>query len=94
MIDSLREASGHSQVLVTSHSTDLLDDASISNDAILAVVAEHNETKIGPLDQAGRAALRDGLYTAGELLRMDQLRPDPQLASLDPRQLELFGLEV
>jgi len=32
--------------------------------------------------------LRDGLYTAGELLRMDQLRPDPELSN--PRQLSLF----
>ncbi len=93
-IDCLREAIKHSQVLVTSHSTDLLDDDSIPDESILAVVAEDNESKIGPLDEAGRTALREHLYTAGELLRMDQLRPDPKRVNLDSRQLELFGLEV
>lgn len=94
LIDSLRDATRSSQVLVTSHSADLLDDVSISDDAILAVVAEHNETKIGPLDEAGRSALRDHLFTAGELLRMDQLRPDPEQVNLEPRQLDLFDSEV
>jgi predicted ATPase len=90
LIDSLREAAQHSQILVTSHSADLLDDDTISEDAILAVVSEHNETRIGPIDSAGRSALRDHLYTAGELLRMDQLRPDPEQANLDSKQLDLF----
>ena len=79
-------------MLVTSHSADLLDDESISDDMILAVVAEHNETKIGPLDEAGRSALRDHLYTAGELLRMDQIRPDLELANLET--LDLFESEA
>lgn len=37
---------------------------------------EKHETKIGPLDDAGRSAIRDRLYTAGELLRLGQLTPD------------------
>jgi predicted ATPase len=84
LTDSLQDASMHSQVLVTSHSPDLLDDQSISDETIFAVVAEHGDTKIGRLDPAGRSALRDQLYTAGELLRMDQLRPDPAEANVNP----------
>jgi predicted ATPase len=93
LTDGLQEASEHVQVLVTSHSPDLLDNESIPDDSILAVVAESGETRIGPLDPAGRTALRDHLYTAGELLRMDQLRPDPSLLPSNPDQLELFGPE-
>ena len=91
LTDSLRDASTHSQVLVTSHSPDLLDDPAISDDTIFAGIAEHGETKIGRLDPAGRSALRDHLYTAGELLRMDQLRPDPVETNIQPNQLHLFG---
>ena len=69
----------------------ILDDKSIPAEAVLAVIAEHGETKIGRPDAAGRSALRDHLYTAGELLRMDQLRPDPADTALDPDQLNLFG---
>jgi predicted ATPase len=89
LTDSLREASEHVQVLVTSHSPDLLDNEKIPDESILAVDSEHGETRIGPLDEVGRSALRDRLYTAGELLRMDQLRPDPELSQ--PKQLRLFS---
>ena len=89
LIDSLTDASQLAQVVVTSHSADLLDNDAIPDSAILAVLSEHAETRIGPLDEAGRSALRDHLFTAGELLRMDQLRPDPEHAA--PRQLDLFA---
>lgn len=94
LTDSLQDASTYAQIIVTSHSPDLLDDTSIPDDAILAVVASHGETKIGLLDEAGRSALHDHLYTAGELLRMDQLRPDPAQTSVSPDQLVLFGPET
>jgi predicted ATPase len=73
--DSLREASRHRQVIVTSHSPDLLDDQ-IDEDALLSVVADDGVTRIGPVGEADRTALRQHLYTAGELLRLHQLEPD------------------
>ncbi|MCB9831680.1 MAG: AAA family ATPase [Planctomycetes bacterium] len=88
LMDGLRDASRFAQILVTSHSPDLLDDDAIPAEAILAVLSEHGETRIGPLDEAGRSVLRDHLYTPGELLRLDQLRPDP--AESRPQQLNLF----
>lgn len=91
LIDSMRDAASMRQVLVTSHSPDLLDNASISDSEILAVVAEHGSTRIGHLDEAGRSVLRDHLFTAGDLLRMHQLRPEPAALSLKPGDLELFG---
>ena len=90
LIDALQDAAEQAQILVTSHSPDLLDNREIPDDAILAVVAEHGESRIGPLDEVGRSALRDHLYTAGELLRMNQLRPDPSVFELRPEQLHLF----
>ncbi len=89
LTDSLRDAAERTQVVVTSHSPELLDDPAVPDDAILAVLAESNETRLGPLDTAGRETLREHLYTAGELLRMGQLRPDPAMSQ--PKQLELFG---
>lgn len=91
LVDGLRDAAEHAQVIVTSHSTDLLDDEGIGVDGIIAVLSEHGETRMGPLDDVGRSVLRDHLYTAGELLRMNQLDPDPNLSRLDPNQLKLFG---
>ena len=88
LIDSLTDASQSAQVIVTSHSADLLDNDAILDRSIFAVTSEHAETRIGPLDETGRSALRDHLFTAGELLRMDQLRPAPDWSA--HRQLDLF----
>ncbi len=76
LMDALREAASHTQVLVTTHSPDLLDQIDLETDHLLAVQTRHGETRIGPVDVASRKAIRDHLYTAGDLLRMDQLEPD------------------
>ena len=75
LLDSLDEASEKKQILITSHSPDLLDSDRIGPDSLLAVVADGGVTTIAPIDDAGRTLLRDRLYTAGELLRLNQLTP-------------------
>ena len=90
--DALRIASVNTQVIVTSHSPDLLDDKEIGDNCILGVASVNGETKIGPLDDAGRSAIRDRLYTAGELLRLGQLTPDLELVEkANAAQTDLFG---
>lgn len=91
LTDSLRDASQQKQVIVTSHSPDLLDNEEIDDESILAVVSEQGKSRIGHLDEAGRRILREHLYTAGELLRMDQLKPDPEETDIRVRQRDLFG---
>jgi predicted ATPase len=87
LLDALREGSESTQVLVTSHSPELLDDPKIPSESILAVTTDQGRTQIGPLDTVGKSALRDHLYTPGELLRLNQLTPEPT-ASKEP--LDLF----
>jgi predicted ATPase len=88
----LVEAAKHTQVLVTSHSPDLMDNGGIDVNAILAVVSEGGETKIAPLDDASRQMLRDHLFSAGELLRMNQLAPDRNVLDRQSEaQIDLFS---
>jgi predicted ATPase len=75
LLDAITEASLGTQVIVTTHSPDLLDNNDVSVDSILAVTAEQGETRIGPVDEAGRTVLRDRLFTVGELLSLNQLSP-------------------
>lgn len=85
-------AANHTQVLVTSHSPDLLDDRGIDADSILSVISEGGETKIAPLDDASRQVLREHLFSAGELLRMNQLAPDRNaIERQSATQADLFG---
>jgi predicted ATPase len=94
LLDGLREASRTTQVIVTSHSPDLLDDGKLDAGSILAVYAQDGSTHIAPLDEKGRTALLQRLYTPGELLRMNQLHPDPDSAPEEvDKQLRLFDNE-
>ncbi|AVS75076.1 AAA family ATPase [Paracidovorax cattleyae] len=93
---ALREVLTHAaqttQVLVTSHSPDLLDHQGIDANAILAVISEGGETKIAPLDEAARSMLKDHLFSPGELLRMNQLAPDRAVIDRQrAEQIDLFG---
>jgi predicted ATPase len=90
--EALFRASQHAQIIVTSHSPDLLDDPSIGHDQILAVVSEVGETKIAPIDHASRQAIRDNLFSVGELLKLGQIKPDEEiLEEQASNQRDLFG---
>ena len=88
LLDALREAAGQTQIIISSHSPDLLDDKELDPESILAVEARDGITVIADIDEAGRSAVRDRLYTTGELLRLHQLQPDT--ASIDAAK-ERYG---
>ena len=82
--DALSEASRSRQVLVTTHSPDLLDDPDLDPQSILAVDNVNGATRVAQPDGAGLSALKDRLYTAGELLRAGQLIPGTNPATSGP----------
>lgn len=89
--EALTSASSLTQVVVTSHSPELLDDPGIEPDSILSVEYSEGETRIAPIDQAARASIHAKLYTAGELLRLNQLAPSAQWVEEQKKaQTELF----
>jgi predicted ATPase len=90
--EALTKASKKTQIIVTSHSPELLDDRHIPPEQILAVLNQGGDTQIGPLDAASVDAMRQHLFSAGELLRMNQLKPDDGfLRNQTATQADLFG---
>jgi predicted ATPase len=77
LMDALREAAVRTQVVVTTHSADLLDLLDPETDCLLVAQMTGEGTLIGPADRTGREAIKEHLFSAGELLRMDYLHPDP-----------------
>ncbi len=75
--DAMVEASYSTQVLVTTHSAEILDNKDVGTDSILAVSAEDGATRIAHIDASGRDMIRQRLYTPGELMRIGQLVPEP-----------------
>ena len=51
----------------------MLDDKDILDESIFAVVNRNGETTIAPPDEAGRSAIRNRRYTAGEVERSVEL---------------------
>ena len=88
LMDVLLEASEYTQVIVTTHSADLLDRELVPVKSILPVVSVDGESKIGPLDEVGSSVLRAGTFTAGELLRIDQLHPACEVSA--SQRVDLF----
>lgn len=73
--DALNDGSERAQVLITTHSPDLLDRKDVPAEAILAVDMEAGRTQIGPLTESSRRSLQNRLMSAGELLRQGRLTP-------------------
>jgi hypothetical protein len=91
LMDALLEAQRRTQVVVTTHSPDLLDHPALEPEQILAVEARAGTTVMGPTNPASRQAMRDRLYSAGELLRLAHLSPSEESFSASARQLDLFA---
>lgn len=90
LMDALREASLHTQVIATTHSPDLLSEVDLQRDGLLVVASNDGNTRIAPVDSASVQAVQPHLYTPGELLRLDQLQADAQDLKRQ-EQLELFS---
>lgn len=73
------EASLRSQVLVTTHSPDMLDHLPV--ESFLVVEKVGDTTHVGPLDASQIASVRKRLFTPGELFRMEGLQRQAESAS-------------
>lgn len=90
ILDLLRHASKRMQVLVTTHSPDVLDAKWVQEDQLRMVTLEQGVTRVTGLSDFSRTALREHLMGAGELMRSNSLEPAPLFEHLDDRQVSLF----
>jgi predicted ATPase len=74
LYDFLKEASRRSQVLVTTHSPELLD--LVDPEEVRVVLRGREGTTIGPMSAVQREAVRGRLLTLGEVLRAEGLQQD------------------
>ena len=74
IVDVLEHATNDTQVIITSHNTDLLEHPFITENSILTVGYDQGCTHIAPVSHVDRSMMRDRICTAGELLRMNQLQ--------------------
>jgi energy-coupling factor transporter ATP-binding protein EcfA2 len=77
ILDIIRHASERTQVIVTTHSPEVLDADWLEDRHIRIVSWQDGATHVTPLDIGSREALRQHLMTAGELLRSNALEGMP-----------------
>lgn len=86
LMDALIESSKTRQILATTHSPDLLDNPKLSIESIRVVENMDGETIVEDADDASKEVVQKELYTAGELLRRDQIKAKPR----QPQDQNLF----
>lgn len=74
LYDFLKQASLRSQVLVTTHSPELLD--LVDADDVRVVLRGKEGTTVAPMSAAQRDAVRSGLLSLGDVLRTEGLQQD------------------
>ena len=91
IVDILKAGAARSQTLITTHSPDLLDNRKVEDEELRVLQSEKGQTKMTSVDEASRRVIREHLYTAGELLRMEALQVDRKELESKGKQLSLFG---
>lgn len=76
MADVLREGSLNSQLLVTTHNPDLIDQLALEDLRVVELIG--GNTSVGPVTDSQAQAAKERLFSPGELHRMEGLRLDGQ----------------
>ncbi|MYJ14687.1 MAG: ATP-binding protein, partial [Acidimicrobiia bacterium] len=91
--DAMCEASLNSQIVVSTHSPDLLDRDDLQDDAtLLGVAFQAGRTIVGTPSKADMRILEERLCTPGDLLRQVRLQPAPM--TMEPPDQDMFALSV
>lgn len=75
LVDALKEAALRTQILVTTHSPDLI--TRFDANSLRAVERINGVSHIGDVAHTQLEAIRQRLFTAGEIHRLEGLRPEP-----------------
>jgi AAA15 family ATPase/GTPase len=94
VMQALMDAANERQILLTTHSPDILDYKELSDAQIRVVMMDQSRTLVCPLSPSGREAIRKRLYTPGELLRSGELNPDVQAAKTRRAEPDLFSADI
>jgi len=81
LYDFLKQASQRSQVIVTTHSPELLDRVDVED--VRVVLRDQDGTTVAPMSVLQRQAVREGLLTLGEVLRTEGLQQELPLVSVE-----------
>lgn len=93
LLEVFLDATHERQVIVTTHSPDILDSKHLKAGQVRVVHMAQGVTQIGRMREVDREAVHTRLYTSGELLRGGELAPDMGDVERVWKQATLFQSE-
>lgn len=90
VLDLLRHASRQMQVIISTHSPDILDAKWIEEKNLRVVSWQKGATSVSNISELSRKALQDHLMGAGELLRSEALEPSLLFEDVTANEHSLF----
>lgn len=90
VLDLLHHATKEMQVVISTHSPELLDAKWIEDKHLRVVHWQRGVTSVSRVSDMSRKALQDHLMQAGELMRSEALEPDPLFEDAPEEQKGLF----
>jgi predicted ATPase len=78
LTEAILEAAETGQILISTHSPELLQHEAIGPDNLVAVESRGGNTIASKVNAGACRAIRKRLMTAGELQRREQLSPEPR----------------
>lgn len=91
IFEVLKEASQQRQVLITTHSPDILDQKELGTTELRIVNWVEGGTVIARVPDTARQTIKENLYTAGELMRIGELDADGDSRTAAAQSVDLFG---
>lgn len=90
LLETIRGFASTTQVIVTTHSPDLLDCKWMEPENIRVVSWSDGITRIQKLSEAGAETLRNHLMGAGEMMRTEGLQPEEIFDEINAEQTDFF----
>lgn len=91
LFDAIQRASTWSQVVVTTHSPELIEHKGVSVEMLRAVEMRRGETIVTELEQSSKQSIKDRLCTPGDLLRNNGVRVSANEYASMPDEPNLFS---
>lgn len=91
LLELIRGFSRNTQIIVTTHSPDLLDCKWIEAENLKIVVWKEGVTRILRLHPSSEETLKQHLMGAGEMLRTEGLQPEEIFEKLNPEQSDFYA---
>ncbi len=94
LFDVIRHGARRSQVIVTTHSPEMIDHKDVRIEDLRAVVMDRGETIVSEIDPAAKKAVHDRLCTPGEILRNGNVSVSRREYDAIPDDPRMFSAEL